>query len=137
MWLKHVLRLTVALVLISLVFGVVAYAQDDSIPESLPSDLGALKTPAGLSVVVVVIVGLLKRAGKFGEWMNEAPLNSFAISLAVSGVILGAIYLIEYFGVWDMAEGFWLNFGIMWSVSQAFYNVQKVATVTTRAALDS
>lgn len=133
---KHALRLVVLVTLITLVLGTVAFAQE-GVTESLPTDLGELKTPAGLSVIVVIVVGLLKRAGKFGEWMQAAPLNSFGVSLAVAGVILGGIYLIEYFGVWDIAQGFWLNFGVMWTVSQGFYNVQKVATKTTRAMLDA
>ena len=133
---KHALRIVVLVTLITLVLGTVAFAQE-GVTESLPTDLGDLKTPAGLSVIVVIVVGLLKRAGKFGEWMQEAPLNSFGVSLAVAGVVLGGIYLIEYFGVWDIAQGFWLNFGVMWTVSQGFYNVQKVATKTTRAMLDA
>ena len=134
--LNRALRLVVLVVLIALALSAVAYAQE-GVTETLPTDLGDLKTPAGLSIVVVIVVGLLKRAGKFGKWMQEAPLNSFGVSLGVAGVILGLLYILEYFGMWETAQGFWLNFGVMWSVSQGFYNVQKVATKTTRAALDT
>lgn len=134
---RKTLRLIVLVVLLALMLGIVAYAQDDSISESLPTDLSDLKAPAGLSVVVVVVMGLLKRAGKFGEWIQGSPMRGFGMSLAVGGVVLALVYLVEYFGVYDIAQGFWLNFGVMWSVSQAFYNTQKVATTGVRAALDA
>lgn len=130
----RVLRMVVVLVLLALLLTALpAFAQ---VEEPLPTELKDLATPGGLGVVVVVVVGLLKRLssekhgwiGKLGDWLNAGGLNPFLASLVVAGLFLGIVQAIAYFGVYDLAQGFWSNFVVAWGVSQAFYNTQKAAS---------
>lgn len=122
-----------AIVVVLLSMATVALA-DDATP--LPADLSELATPAGLGVVVVVIVGLLKRAPKVGKWIKADGLHAFAVSIGVAGVVLLIVHLVQYFGIYDLAQGFWANFTVAWGVSQMFYNTQKVGADTVKTVLD-
>jgi len=128
----YALRIVALALLLCLGVVTVAHAQ---VEEELPGSLNDLRLPAGLGVVVVTAVGLLKRAGKVGEWINSNSLHGFAVSLAVAGIVLAGIHLIEYFDLYELAQGFWANFVIAWSVAQALYNTQKVGTKGIRQAL--
>jgi len=138
---RRITILAVLVLLFSLALSITAFAQ---VEEPLPGELKDLAAPAGLGVVVVVVVGLLKRlnsekhgtVGKFGDWLNAGGLNAFLVSVIVAGIVLGVVQLIIYFGVYDQAQGFWANFVVAWTVSQGFYNLQKAGTTGVKMALE-
>lgn len=126
----------VVLLVVLALFMLPAVALAQGVDDSLPTNLDDLLGPAGLGVVVVIVMGLLKKAGKLGEWITKNSLNGFAMSLAVAGVILGAVHLVKYLGVYDYAQNFWLNFGVAWAVAQVWYNIQKAGSSGYRAMLN-
>jgi ABC-type glycerol-3-phosphate transport system permease component len=139
---KRLLIVAVLVLLLAMALGVAtAYAQ---VEEALPGELSDLLAPTGLGVAVMVTLGLLKRlnserhgsVGKLGDWLNSGSLNQFFASVVIAGIVLGVVQLIIYLGAYEVAQGFWANFVIAWTVSQGAYNLQKAGATGVKALRD-
>ena len=125
-----VCKIVVVAVLLFVLMVPVVMAQEEN---ALPSDLGELATPAGMGLLITAVLGLLKRLssekhgwiGGLGDWLNADPFNQFLTSIILALVVLGGLWAVDYFGVYDVAGEVWATFVVAWTVSQGLYNGQK------------
>jgi formate hydrogenlyase subunit 3/multisubunit Na+/H+ antiporter MnhD subunit len=103
----------------------------------LPPELSMLLTPAGLGVVVVLVVQYLKKLkgqdwkGKVGEWVRA---NAFLASVIVAGGIAGIVSLVYALGYGESAESAYgyLSLILSWFFAQGIYNTGKAAANNDR-----
>lgn len=94
-----------------------------------------VQTPAGLGVLVVAIVGGLKRldSEKAPEWVRPIGAfvvrNAMATSVGVALLLSLIVFLIGEYNLGQYIERYFVIFALAWATSQGGYALQKAGSM--------